>query len=318
VRSRHGAALFAIASVALAACDRPPRATATSSRPPTASASVRPSVLGIGATAVVRLRIEVPRGYRITDIAAPSAVAGFEIVRRETLPIESTAARDVHLRAFHLRALRVGAWMWPATAIALADPEGRDAALQATAVSVEVRSVLRDFPGRTAPFGARAPPPVPSLIRFDPIAGALIAVALAAAIAVLVRRRRVRATRLSPNKPTPPWTHAREEFARARGAVATDAAAAADTTAVALRSYMIDRFGAAAAAATTEELATATPPFGATSRWPDFVTLMRELDALRFPRADRSERARRSAAVEALLGRAEVFVEASLPPEPLR
>jgi hypothetical protein len=116
-----------------------------------------------------------------------------------------------------------------------------------------------------------------------------------------------------------PWTAARADLDRSRGALAGDPGAAADAAAAALRRYMARRFGAVTEARTTEELESAAPPFAAMSRWPVFVSLLRELDALRFPPPpSAAERSALAAQVGSLVSRAEEFVEESTPPEPLR
>ena len=89
----------------------------------------------------------------------------------------------------------------------------------------------------------------------------------------------------------PPWDRAREDLAEARERAAGDPFAGAHATARALRRYLARRFGADAIGRTSEELAAATPPFGARSRWPAFVAILRGLDEFRFlPESDRSVR----------------------------
>jgi hypothetical protein len=89
--------------------------------------------------------------------------------------------------------------------------------------------------------------------------------------------------------------------------LARDSLEAADRGAVALRRYMAGRFGADAVTRTTEELAAATPPFGAQSRWPRFVSLLEDLDGIRFVPSQHGDRARERC--ETLLDGIESFIE---------
>jgi hypothetical protein len=117
----------------------------------------------------------------------------------------------------------------------------------------------------------------------------------------------------------PPWNSAREALATARESAALDPFAGAHATAVALRRYLARRFGADTIGHTSEELAAATPPFGARSRWPAFVAILRGLDEFRFlPESDRSVREALATRVAALLAEAEAFVDDSTPPEARR
>jgi hypothetical protein len=139
----------------------------------------------------------------------------------------------------------------------------------------------------------------------------------------LARRRRA-STRQAPagaraQRAEPPWIRAREELALARQRAAGDPFAGAHATALALRRYVSKRFDADAVGRTGEELAEATPPCGARSRWPAFVAIQRGLDEFRFlPESDGNVREALAARVAALLVEAEAFVDDSTPPEAQR
>lgn len=307
-----------------AACEEPP-APARVAAPvtPRATAVLEPPRIRIGDRAALEVAVVTPPDYRLLPLALPDAVAGFEILDAEALPVEKEPSRWVHRTRVNLRARDVGRFAWPEGSVEIAAPGGAPSRLPLAPLPLEVVSVLPELPDRTAPFGAR---PAPARGRASvalPAAalGSLVTLA-AVGLVVLGRRRKGRRAR-AETPPAPPaeasWTAARGDLDRTRAVLATDPSAAADATAVALRHYMARRFGAAAEARTTEELGLATPPFAATSHWPVFVSLLRELDALRFPPppggAHRSEL---TAQVEALVSRAEALVEASTPPEPLR
>jgi hypothetical protein len=290
---------------------------------PRATAVLEPPQIRIGDRAALEVAVVTPPGYRSPPFAPPEEVAGFEILGAEALPVEKEPSRWVHRTRVHLRAREVGGFAWPEGSVQVAAPDGAPSRLPLAPLRLEVVSVLPEMPDRMTPFGARPAPPRGGVKVALPAAAAGSLLTLAAIGLVALARRRIgmRAPAVAPppGRTEAPWVAARADLDRSRGALADDPGAAADATAAALRRYMAWRFGAVTEARTTEELEIAAPPFAAISRWPIFVSLLRELDALRFPPSPSvAERSALAAQVGSLLSRAEEFVEESTPPEPLR
>ena len=293
---------------------------ATAPTAPRATLVLEPPEIGIGGVAVVELAVVTPPGHHARPFQPPPEIPGFWLLDAETLPVEKHPGRWVHRTRIRIRAREVGRFVWPAGSVAIESPDGKVAALALAALPLVVTSVLLELPDRSTPFGARSlPAPRDGAGRWG-AAGAGAAAALAAvALVALVRRtiqRRTRPATLPPKPPEPPWIRARAELRKAGAATSADPLAAAHLIAVALRRYMAGRFGADAPARTTEELRAAAPPFAATSCWPVFLTILHDLDAIRFrPEAQAGERAIVSERVGALLEQAKAFVEDSIPPE---
>jgi len=280
--------------------------------PPHATSVLRNPVIRIADRADIDIRVSTPPGRSVLRPEPPTSLAGFEILEWQLLPTVHEPQQWIHTQRVRLRAREIGRFEWPALQLRVADPDGAQTAIALPAIPLEVRSILGKHPGRRAPFGARAAPE-PTRTRSDrarwpAAAGALLALA---AVAALVRgRRRGRAPATSGEPPPAPWTSALAEL---DCAAALAPALAGHRTAATLRSYMDRRFRAHTRSRTTEELAVTTPPYGATSRWPTFVALLQDLDALRFrPGSDSGGRAR--TVVDAALARARDFVEATTPP----
>jgi hypothetical protein len=285
-----------------------------------ASAAARPTTIGIGQTTVVEITVMTPPDHQVLRILPGEATAALELLDVETPPVERGPGGSRQRHRYRIRARQLGDFTWSAGAVEVAAPDGSTQRLRLEPVQLEVASLLAAYSDRTAPFGPKIAPAVGHGWRPSRPAATAGAIALIVATAWILRRRaRRRRTAVSaPARAVAPWTRARTELSLARAALATDTTRAADVASTALRRYMVGRFGAAAGARTTEELATATPPYAATSRWPTFVALLRELDAQRFPRPDRRGRSAAEVRIGALLRRAEQFVEETLPPEPLR
>ena len=308
-----------------AACgESPAPANVAAPVTPRATAVLEPPQIRIGDRAALEVAVVTPPDYQSPPFTPPEEVAGFEILGAEALPVKEEPSRWVHRTRVHLRAREVGSFEWPEGSVQVAAPDGAPLRLPLAPLRLEVVSVLPEVPDRMAPFGARPAPPRGGTKVALPAAalGSLLTLA-AIGLVALARRRRI--GRGAPAAAPPsaraeaPWTAARGDLDRSRDALASDPGAAADATAAALRRYMARRFGAVAEALTTEELAIAAPPFGARSRWPVFVSLLRELDALRFPPPpSAAERSALAAQVGALVSRAEKFVEESTPQDPLR
>ena len=273
----------------------------------------------IGDVAVLDAVVSTPPDFRVGALAPPTEVPGFQWIGSDEVRIEKSSGRWIHRTRNRLRALDVGRFEWPAASIEIAAPGGDTLRLTLEAIPLEVRSVLKDHPGRHTPYGVVEAPERAVSEEFGRgvVAGSLGALALAGIVWV-GHRIRSRSSAATPgqaaagSRRSPSWVEAREGLARAR-AIA-DPRKSAQVTATHLRHYMVRRFGAQTLPLTTEELAAAMPPLGATSRWPEFVAILRELDALRFrPEAERqTAEARRT--VCNLLTRAEAFVVDSTPP----
>jgi hypothetical protein len=282
--------VFFVFALALCAACEEPRAPERRAAPatPRASAILDPPQIRIGDRAALEVAVIAPPGHRVLPFAPPETLPGFEILGAETLGVEREPSRWIHRTRVHLRARDVGSFVWPGGSVGIAPPDGSPSRLTLTPLPLEVVSVLPEYPGRMAPFGARPAPAERGAGLALPSAalGSLVTLA-ALGLVVLVRRRR--GGRTAPAREpaaaaVPPWTAARSDLERARSALPRDPVGSADAAAAAVCRYMAGRFRAEAEARTTEELAVAAPPFAATSRWPVFLALLRELDALRFPR----------------------------------
>ena len=287
---------------------------------PRAGWVIEPARIGIGEVAVIELAVTTPPEHSVHPFAPPRAVEGFWLLDAQRQPVEKEVSRWIHRTRLRVRARAVGEFVWPAAAVEVEAPDGARTRVPLDPLSIEVASVLADFPDRVAPFGPRAPPPPEnaSSQAAAAVAGALSALAAVGLVALL--RRRGRADRRQPaDAPVAPpgasWIRATAELAAARADAEGNPVAAADAVAAALRRYMARRFRADAEVRTTEELADAKPPFAATSSWPVFVELLRQLDALRFPPpGDASRRRDGAQRLRALFDDADRFVADTTPP----
>jgi hypothetical protein len=321
-RARLAAAL-AVCSFGAACGEAAPPATVAAPVTPRATAVLEPPRIRIGERTALEVAVITPPGHRSPPFEPVDAVPELEMLGTEALPVVKEASRWIHRTRVHLRARDVGRFAWPGGSVAVTAPDGATSRLAVAPIAIEVVSVLPEFPDRMAPFGARAAPPARGGAQVAlPAAAAGALLTLAAVGLVALVQRRTAALPGAEVEPAagaaPSWTVARGDLELARNALPADPGAAADAAAVALRRFMARRFGAVAEARTTEELELQAPPFAATSRWPVFVSLLRDLDALRFPARRPGARAHFTAEVESALSRAEAFVEESTPPERLR
>ena len=291
---------------------------------PTAPAGTRaalvfePPRVAVGEVTQVEIAVTTPPGHRVRPPAPPDAVDGVWVIGIEPPQLDKQPGRWVHRMQVRLRAREVGSFTWPASRVAVESPDGQVREIELEERPFEVVSVFPEFPLQRTPFGLEAPPSregagVPALVAGA--AGAGLALAGVAAVA-LVRRRRAETRRArAPSRATlpPSWDEAQRELDSARAELDGDPVAAADRASAALRRYVTRRFGPDAVVRTTEELAAARPPRGARSRWPAFVELLQRLDAARF-RGGAVE----PAALAALLDDVRGFVVDSMPPEGLR
>jgi hypothetical protein len=314
--------------------EEPSDARHAASPTPRATLVLEPPRIGVGQVAELELAVVTPPGHTPRPFSPPSELPGLWLLSADRLPVEKQPTRWVHRTRLRVRARASGRFAWPASVLEVEAPDGSVSALPVAGLPVEVVSILPDYPDRFTPFGVRRPAPAArrSGSVWGPAAAGALAALAGVGLVALARRRRDRAqdaaaeagsARAEPpwnREPAePPWRRAREDLAQARERAARDPFAGAHATARALRRYLARRFGADAIGRTSEELAAATPPFAARSRWPAFVAILRGLDEFRFlPESDPSVRQALAARVAALLVEAEAFVEDSTPPEARR
>jgi hypothetical protein len=321
VRAR--AVLALLLACAPAACrEVEPSRRATAPTSARATLVLEPARIGVGQVGELELAVVTPPGHALRPWTPPAEVEGVWVLDSRALPVEKTAERWVYRTRVRVRPRSAGSFVWPGGSLEVEAPDGSTSSVGWDELAVEVPSLLPEYPGRTTPFGARAPArPVtaPAAHVWAPAAlGALFTLACVGLVALARARRRAAARpppTPAPPRP-PPWQAARAELGRAAELADARPFDAAHATARALRRYVQRRFGAAATGRTTEELASATPPFAATSRWPAFVSILEGLDAFRF-RSDGESGARDAAAARAntLLEKARAFVDDSVPPE---
>jgi hypothetical protein len=324
---RAGAAwlLSALLGAAAGCGDAPPGVQHAAPIAPRATLVLEPPRIGVGQVAVLELAVVTPPGHTPRPFAPPQQLPGLWLLDAETLPVEKQPSRWVHRTRLRLRARAVGVFAWPASTLQLEAPDGSLLPLALEERLIEVTSLLPEYPDRFTPFGVRAPPEPegPAGNVWGPAAAGALAALACVGLVGLARRRRRKTPGVgpapSPAPGPPPWERARSDFAQARELVAAEPFAAAHALALALRRYVTRRFRTDAAGRTSEELAAATPPFAATSRWPAFVAILGGLDELRFqPESDRAARDALSTRLAALLAEAEAFVDDSTPPEARR
>jgi hypothetical protein len=306
-------ALVALASLALCpACSiedaAPEWAPPTSAR---ATLVLEPPVLAVGEVARLDLAIVTPPGQVVRPPRGPASTGALAILERSPVETRREAARWVHTVTMRVRALEVGAFELAAGEVEVETPEGALESLPVPELSGEVVSVLPEHAAQGSPYAVRRLPlrnlpPVGALGAF--LAGAGLALASVAFVALLRRRARAPATSPEPEAPArPAFELAQAALARAREQAERDPRSALDAAARTLRRYADARFGADVAARTVEELSRAEAPFLLTTRWSTFLALLRELDGARFPRT------LDSADVGGLLDRALAFVVESTP-----
>ncbi|HVP29560.1 MAG TPA: hypothetical protein VMW35_10410 [Myxococcota bacterium] len=264
---------------------------------------LEPSRIAIGEVARLELAVATPPGYAVREAGPRPETPGFWVLTSETLPLQKEPGRWLHRTRLRIRAREVGRFAWPDWPLVVEGPDGAQRELVIEGRAIEVVSVLPDFAGREGPFGLRAPRA--SASGGDPLVAAAVGAAGALALVGLVllvrRERRRRAERETRTREAelaalaPAWEEA--GVALDAAAAEADPHAAAGRIARALRRYLARRFGVSTEAFTTDELAAAATPFVVRSRWPRYLALLAELDALRFPPAPAGAAARVAAAV---------------------
>lgn len=299
--------------------DAPRAAPATVSR---ASWVMEPPELALGEVGEIELAVVTPPGRQPRPYRPPEAPSGLWVLDTESRPVQKEASRWIHRTRIRVRAREVGTFEWPGVTLAVDAPDGAVEQVAVAPLEIEVRSSLAEHAGRVVPYGVRA---LASRRGGDGslaaafAAGAGLVLACVGLVALARRRRAARAVagadadgpEAAP--PSPPWRAARDAVAGAGQDLERDPVAALDALSRAVRRYASARFRAHLEARTTEELEAQAPPFLLTTRWPDLLALLRDLDALRFPPAS-DPGALRTRGAE-LVRRAGEFVDRTAPRE---
>lgn len=313
-------AVLALLAFALACTgDEQPGASVAAPPTPQAAVVIEPPHLRVGDVAMVEVVVATPPGYALHPLRPPDveALGPLWLLDAEALPVEKQGQRWTHRTRLRVRAREVGTGTWPALALELIGPEGEHTRLETAPRPFDVVSVLPRFPDRLAPFplrrpGGSAPGPSPLAAAAGGAAAALAAVAAMALLRRSRRRSSVRAAEAAARSATAPWQDALAELAAAASTADADWRESADRCAAALRRYATYRWGFAIECRTTEELASLAPPFALALRWPTALGWLRDLDALRFQRADAPDAAVR---VRRLAEEARRWVHESIPRE---
>lgn len=314
----HGLLSWVVVCVALFGCEESDAQPAVASVHPRGEWILEGGAPRIGEVAQLAAVVTAPPGYLAAPLVVPQDVPGFELQGSESEEVLKQSFRWIYRTRLRIRAQEIGHFEWPAAQIEIESTEGEKTLLTLAPLAIEVRSVMAEHAGRDTPYSVIAAPSVPGRGGFarGVAVGGLGVLALLGLVKVVRRRGNPEETRQTSREnaapvatPRYPWIEAHNALARARKA--SDPTRAAHIAAETLSLYAAQRFGADTRARTTEELAAATPPLRATSRWPVLVSLLRELDALRFrPATGRDE----ASAVD-LLMRAEAFIEDTTPSE---
>jgi hypothetical protein len=316
-----GRALPLLLACSLVACGEQPAAHEAASAapgPPRATLVLEPPLIGLGQVGELELVIVTPPEHTPRPWIPPMELEGAWILGSQTLPVEKTQSRWIHRTRVRLRARATGGFLWPAGSLPIDTPDGSSTSVAWDELTIEVPSLIPDYPGRTTPFGARSASRVSGAIPFwGPAAAGSLFTLAGVGLVALARRRRQASAEPQPKAPRPeqPWQPALTALDSAAALAAEHPFDAAHATGLAMRRYMERRYGAPAAGRTTEELRDSKPPFAATSRWPSFLSILAGLDAFRFCSATEPSAADlASARASELLERARRFVEDSVPP----
>ena len=289
---------------------------------PHASWILKPTLPGVGQVSVLERIVVTPPRFVPRPWVAPDALPGLSLLGAQALPTERSADLWIHRTRVRLRAHAAGEFRWPSSQIALEAPDGSVESLPLAGISIEVRSILPEFPERSAPFGLRQPERAAAGTASWglALAAALAALACIALARVAFARARsgealgVRDAKLAHQAPASPWHTAHDAIERAATLGEHDPLAAAHALSPAMRRYMAARYGADTRGRTAEELRATEPAFAVRSSWPGFAALVCELDGLRFQPAD----AVRNAATQQLprwLDMAVHCIDSTIPPE---
>jgi hypothetical protein len=274
--------------LAVAACG--PREAEAPDPPPIAirgGVVIEPPELAIGQTATVDVAVVTPPDHRLDPYEGPGTVPGLWILDVEQPPPDRLPGRWVHHVRFRVRSRTTGELVWPAGIAFAVNPAGERIPVSLAARPLRVAEIAGEMPERTDPFPYRSgrEPSTPGGFLVPALFGAA---ALAAALALAGVVRRARAARgalpaaaaadLDPG----PEVRAERALDGALAEIERDPVAAAGAASAALRAWVAERSGAAAPAATTEELTALAPPFVLARAWPELVAILGQLDLARF------------------------------------
>jgi len=279
-----------------APADAPPLRTTAGQREarPAAPIGVRGAVIlepprvAVGQVVQGEIAVVTPPEHWISP-PEPPQVPGFWVLETRPPAVEREAGRWIHRIALRLRGREVGPSAWPAMRLAVEGPDGEVGSVEIPERPLEVVSVRQELPEREKPFGFASPPgalggqgPLALLVAAG--AGALATLATLGGVVLLRRRRAAGRREAAEAAPAPlsAWRAARGELEASLAALSADPRAGAERAALALRRYAQGRWGAPVRAATTPELESLRPPYGARSVWPRLLDLVRRLDAARF------------------------------------
>jgi hypothetical protein len=296
MRARLGAALALALAPALGHAAPPERPLPAQLG---ATLVIEPPRIEVGDPFEVEIAVVTPPDHAVAPAPVPKATPGLWILDAERPVVERQPGRWVHRQRFRARARATGELVWPALELGVEGPDGAKTSVQVPARPFVVRSLLDDHPERRSFFSYRAPsgleggrgPWLPALV------GALFALAGVGLVA-WVRHARAAAAAAAGARAAAPALASGESAtldALRHAAAASDPVRAADLGAAALRDWAAERARTPSLrAATSEELARRAAPFLIAPRWPRFVALVAELDALRFPppREDAAARVR--------------------------
>jgi hypothetical protein len=264
---------------------------------------IEPPRIRLGDVATVEQVVVTPPGVSVRPAAEPAgesadAIGGFWVLEREPLAVEREPQRWIHRTRLRIRARDVGSFGWPAQRVVLESDTGARETLEIPGRTIDVISVLEEFPDRDAPFGLRGlgtPGATPGGALVPALAGAVFTLATLGLVLLVRRERRRRAEQeraLAAEPPGLPPPDAEARAALDAAAADTDPRHAADGVSRALRRFAERRFRSPALVMTTDELARVRPGFVAESRWRAFVSILRSLDDVRFrpPRGDDADR----------------------------
>ena len=278
-------ALFA--GCALLSCGEAPEP----SPPPSATHGAvvfEPPALRVGELVKIDVVVVTAPDHHVPPIEFPKEIPPLWLLDAERRPVQRDGGRWTHTTQVRARVRDVpGEYEWPAREIAVEGPGGETSTLRLEARPFVVVSASDALPDQLVPFGLRDAPESAPRGRL-PAWGSAAAGSLATLIALagwrFLRRRRARAAGAGEAEDTTPaWERAEQELRRALAEAEADPREAADAAALALRRYAAIRSARPLESLTTEEIAARRPPGRLLSHWPEFVALLRRLDALRFP-----------------------------------
>jgi hypothetical protein len=254
-----------------------------------ATVVIEPPRIEVGDAFWVEIAVITPPDHRVPLAPIPKAIDGLWVLDAGRPELDRQAGRWVHHQRIRARARAVGEFRWPSVEVPIEAPDGSQHVLTVPPRPFSVVSLLAEHPTQRSFFSYREPqgdakgrssPWLPAIV------GALFALGAVALISWVRRARNEEATRSprdvrhSPNGDTPRALAALRNAA----AAASDPVHAADLASLALREWAAHRGrDAGLRAATAEELAYRTAPPLLASRYEGFVSLVGELDALRFP-----------------------------------